>query len=93
MSTSAVAMNPPTFNSNSNTKPANELNSTNGNQKEEVILFEEGTQQIIDTKIGYSRYGKGPNNFLFICGGVGKRKKRKQKNKKLLSFLQDATKR
>lgn len=86
MSTSAVAMNPPTFNSNSNKKPANELNSTNGNQKEEVILFEEGTQQIIDTKIGYSRYGKGPNNFLFICGGVGKRKKENIKIKNYCHF-------
>ena len=29
-------------------------------------------EDIIDRKIGYCRYGHGPQNFLFICGGVGK---------------------
>jgi hypothetical protein len=28
--------------------------------------------QIEDCKIGYQRYGHGPENFIFICGGVGK---------------------
>lgn len=31
----------------------------------------EAKQVILDCEIGYCRYGNGPINFLFICGGVG----------------------
>lgn len=31
----------------------------------------EAHTSLMDTKIGYCRYGHGPYNFLFICGGVG----------------------
>ncbi|KAI1728558.1 alpha/beta hydrolase fold domain-containing protein [Ditylenchus destructor] len=31
--------------------------------------------EILDSNIGYCRYGHGPTNYLFICGGVGCYKK------------------
>lgn len=37
---------------------------------EEPII--EDKVQIEDCGIGYQRYGHGPENFIFICGGVGK---------------------
>jgi hypothetical protein len=36
---------------------------------EEPII--EDKVQIDDCGIGYQKYGHGPENFLFICGGVG----------------------
>lgn len=44
--------------------------ATNGQPALEPI--KEGLVEINDWNIGYQRYGRGPNNFLFICGGVGK---------------------
>lgn len=42
---------------------------------ENLVEIIEAKQTIIDCEIGYCRYGKGPFNFLFICGGVGCYKK------------------
>ncbi|KAF7640200.1 TPR_REGION domain-containing protein [Meloidogyne graminicola] len=38
-------------------------------------IINENKINIIDQDIGYCQYGKGPINFLFICGGVGCYKK------------------
>lgn len=43
--------------------------TTNGQSVEEPIV--EGMTELFDWNIGYERYGHGPVNFLFICGGVG----------------------
>jgi len=45
----------------------------NGQAPVEPIV--EGMTEIFDLNIGYERYGRGPMNFLFICGGVGCYKK------------------
>lgn len=47
-----------------------EKTTVNGDEAVEPI--KEFKMEIIDHNIGYARYGRGPNNFLFICGGVGK---------------------
>jgi pimeloyl-ACP methyl ester carboxylesterase len=50
------------------------LNGTNGTATNGESIEEPITEEIIeigDRKIGYERYGHGPMNFLFICGGVG----------------------
>ncbi|KAI6193127.1 putative alpha/beta hydrolase [Aphelenchoides besseyi] len=54
-------------------------------EKLEISLFamtttdaepiEEAMTLIDNQPIGYQRYGQGPENFLFICGGVGNYKK------------------
>lgn len=46
-----------------------EINSASTKQLESI---DEGIVNILDWNIGYCRYGRGPINFLFICGGVGK---------------------
>ncbi|KAI6185085.1 putative alpha/beta hydrolase [Aphelenchoides bicaudatus] len=47
--------------------------ATNGQHTQEPI--HEDKIELFDWKIGYARYGHGPNKFLFICGGVGCYKK------------------
>jgi hypothetical protein len=44
--------------------------ATNGQPALEPL--KEEMVELFDWNIGYQRYGRGPNNFLFICGGVGK---------------------
>jgi hypothetical protein len=44
--------------------------ATNGQPALEPL--KEEMVELFDWNIGYQRYGHGPNNFLFICGGVGK---------------------
>lgn len=48
------------------------ITSLQTNGKIELMeSIEEAKQLILDRDIGYCRYGNGPINFLFICGGVG----------------------
>lgn len=57
------------------THPANKLNGTQSNGAQSVPAQEpitEGMIELFDWNIGYQRYGHGPMNFLFICGGVGR---------------------
>uniref|UniRef100_A0A183CJP3 AB hydrolase-1 domain-containing protein n=1 Tax=Globodera pallida TaxID=36090 RepID=A0A183CJP3_GLOPA len=50
-------------------------NSKEASEEEVKELIVEAKEKIIDSDIGYCRYGRGPINFLFICGGVGCYKK------------------
>jgi hypothetical protein len=50
------------------TSDGQETNGEAGGRRDEVV---ENVMEVIDRPIGYCRYGHGPNNFLFICGGVG----------------------
>lgn len=52
-------------------KKTNGLTINNAHEETKMEPIEEANLKIIDTDIGYCRYGKGPVNFLFICGGVG----------------------
>nr|AAK26377.1 putative alpha/beta hydrolase [Heterodera glycines] len=56
-------------------KKTNGLTINNAHEETKMEPIEEANLKIIDTDIGYCRYGKGPVNFLFICGGVGCYKK------------------
>lgn len=63
-----------TTNGTSSILPTTDSSATKSTATEPEQILEE-KQHILDMQIGYCRYGRGPINLLFICGGVGCYKK------------------